>query len=139
MSESLVSTGDQLQPVRASQSSTYADSDDEFGAGNCIDGETGADRGPDGRYSLCHTNVERYPWLAIDFGKTVVVQRVEIFNRLGCCGDRTRGVQVSVSDELPTSGSQPFQGTLLGHFGGPAADGQHIIIPGKMMPHNCHC
>jgi len=122
--------GDQLQPVRASQSTTYADKDTEFGAANCIDGETGADVGPDGRRRLCHTKPELYPWLAIDFGKTVSVQRVEIFNRLGCCGDRTQNVRVRISDELPTSRWRPFEGGAeLGRFAGPGTDGQHIIIP----------
>merc|ERR1712037_113414 len=98
-----------LQPVTATQSSTRAG----FSASKCIDGDTtGPDSGFDDRsYDMCHTNEEPAPWFAIDFGKTVVVERVEIFNRVACCGDRTENVDVYVTDELPTSGSELFSGT----------------------------
>ena len=80
---------------------------------------------------MCHTQPEPSPWLAIDYGTTVLVKRVEIFNRDDCCGDRTKNVDVRVADELPTSASQMFSGgSLLGHFAGPGADGQHIIVSG---------
>ena len=80
---------------------------------------------------MCHTHNERAPWLAIDYGAEVAVTRVELFNREGCCGDRTRNVDVRVSNQLPTSGSQMFSGGILfGHFAGPGIDGQHIVISG---------
>ena len=104
---------------------------DRFSAAKCIDGDT---EGPDGGHGtdMCHTNNERAPWIAVDYGKTVAVHRVEIFNRVACCGARTRNVDIRISDELPTSGSQMFSGgTLLGHFAGPASNGQHIIISGE--------
>ena len=113
--------GEQLQPVTATQSSMFQ----TFRAGNCIDG-----RIIDG--DVCHTLGDATPWFAIDFGTSVSVQRVEIFNRPDCCGDRTRNVDVRISDELPTSASEMFSGgTLLGHFAGPGAIGQHIIISGE--------
>merc|ERR1711953_138866 len=98
-----------LQPVTATQSSTRAG----FSASKCIDGDTtGPDRAFDARGDdMCHTNDEPAPWFAIDFGKTVVVNRVEIFNRVACCGDRTENVDVHVADELPTSGIELFSGT----------------------------
>ena len=125
-------TGVELEPVTASQSSTYAGDANQFGAANCIDGEIrDVDHGPDGIRSICHTNDEATPWIAIDYGTLVIVQRVEIFNR-PAYGSRTRNVNVRISDELPTSGSQMFSGgTLFGHFAGPGTDGQHIIIPGE--------
>merc|ERR1712037_569889 len=114
---------------------------------------TGPDSGFDDRGDdMCHTNEEPAPWIALDFGKTVLVNRVEIFNRVACCGDRTENVDVHVTDELPTSGSELFSGThsddhddseeddseedeedstLFGHFAGPATNGQHIIISGQ--------
>ena len=101
-----------------------------FSAAKCIDGDT---KGPDGGYGtdMCHTRGERAPWIAVDYGKTVAVHRVEIFNRVACCGARTRNVDIRISDEHPTSGSQMFSGgTLLGHFAGPGSDGQHIVITG---------
>jgi len=117
-----------LQPVTATQSSTH----NPFSASKCIDGDT---EGPDDGHGvdMCHTNFyDRTPWIAIDYGKTVTVQRVEIFNRVACCGDRTKNVDVRISDELPTSGSQMFSGgTLFGHFPGPATNGEHIVISGQ--------
>ena len=128
-------TGVELEPLTASQSSTLAGDAHQFGAANCIDGESrDVDHGPDGIRSICHTNDEATPWIAIDYGTLVTVQRVEIFNRPGAAeyGSRTRNVDVRISDELPTSGSQMFSGgTLLGHFAGPGTDGQHIIVAGK--------
>ena len=101
-----------------------------FPTAKCIDGDTETDAKPGG--NMCHTNLnERSPWLAIDYGTTVNVIRVEIFNRHDCCGDLTKNVDVRVADEVPTSASQMFSGgSLLGHFAGPATDGQHIIISG---------
>ena len=122
----------ELEPVSATQSSLLEGYGDT-GAGNCIDGDI------DGQYSLCHTNDgtgndDATPWIAVDYGTRVNVERVEIFNRLDEGGDATRNVDVRISDELPTSGSQMFSGgILLGHFAGPATNGQHIIISGQKL------
>ena len=128
LSEVLVITGVQLlQPVTAQMSSTHSPRT----ADRCIDGdtETAANHG-----NMCHTEDEGLPWLAIDFGTTVTVKRVEIFNRDDCCGDRTKNVDVRVANELPTSSSQMFsRGSLLGHFAGPATNGQHIIVSGQIL------
>ena len=116
----------ELEPVSASQSSGVG-----WGgaAKQCIDDFID---GIDGAGTNCHTGADATPWLAIDYGTSVTIQRVEIFNRQECCGERTRNVDVRISDELPTSGSQMFSGgTLLGHFAGPGTDGQHIIISGQ--------
>ena len=122
-------TGVELEPVTATQSSTFQDTH-QFGAANCIDGEVISDVG----WSICHTNTDATPWLAIDYGTSVTIHWVEIFNRQECCGDRTRNVDVRISDELPTSASQMFSGgTLLGHFAGPGTNGQHIVISGQIQ------
>ena len=115
----------------------YAIYQRDYPAEKCIDGDTGtdgdADLGPTNDANMCHTQEpgERSPWLAIDYGSSVTVRRVEIFNREDCCGDRTKNVDVHVSNELPTSANQMFSGgSLLGHFAGPASNGEHIIISG---------
>ena len=114
----------ELEPMTATLSS-LSGSSGAYGAGNCIDGDKG---------TLCHTGAEATPWIAVDYGTRVIVERVEIFNRISCCGDRTRNVDIRISNELPTSGSQMFSGgTLLGHFAGPATDGQHIIVSGQKL------
>jgi len=123
----------ELEPETAIQSSTHQEGDGrQWRAGNCIDGNTGSDH-VDGRLAICHTNREPAPWIAIDYGSSVTVQRVEIFNR-GGAGQRTRNVDVRISNRLPTSHSQMFSGgTLLGHFDGPATDGQLIVVSGQMQ------
>jgi len=124
-----------LQPVTAIQSSTEGD----YPAEKCIDGVTtygDADTGQTNDGNMCHTQEpgERSPWLAIDYGTPVTVKRVEIFNRGDCCGWRTNNVDVRVANELPTSANQMFfGGSLLGHFAGPATDGEHIIITGEAL------
>ena len=115
--------------MTATQSSTWKKDAKRFGAGNCIDGDTTSDR-VDGVYKICHTNADSAPWLAIDYGTSVTVQRVEIFNR-GGGGQRARNIEVHISNKLPTSGSKMFSGgTLLGRFDGPATNGQLIRISG---------
>ena len=82
---------------------------------------------------MCHSGgSEQSPWLAIDYGISVQVERVEIFNREDePNGERTKNVEVRISYELPTPASQMFSGgSLLGQFAGPATNGQHIIISG---------
>ena len=117
--------------MTATQSSKYKAG---FGAGNCIDGDT--ETVHPGVNAMCHTSNggEATPWISIDYGTRVIVERVELFNRKGCCWDRTRNVDVRISDELPTSADQMFSGgSLLGHFAGPGFDGQHIIISGQNL------
>ena len=101
----------------------------EFPATKCIDGDTEGHSLVD--RNMCHTQKEPSPWLAIDYGTTVTVTKVEIFNREACCGESTKNVDVRVSNKLPTSANEMFSGgSLLGHFAGPGTDGQHIIITG---------
>ena len=119
---------------------TLSSTQSPFEAEKCIDGDTDSESESETGFSdagvpiICHTEEEAKPWLAIDYGTTVTVQRVEIFNRDGCCGWRTRNVDVRISDVLPTSGSQMFSGGfLLGRFAGPGTDGQQITISGTKL------
>ena len=104
-------------------SSTLSSTGHGLGAAYCIDGNTKTN---------CHTNNNHhYPWLTLDFGKSFAINRVDIFNRVGCCGEGTKNVEVRVSEELPTSADQKFSGgSLLGTFPGPGTNGQHIVISG---------
>ena len=111
--------------MTATQSSAFG----PYVAGNCIDGDTV------GAASFCHTGMDSTPWLVVDYGTRVILERVEIFNRADSYGDRTRNVEVRISDEHPrASGHGMFSGgTLLGQFAGPGTDGQHIIISGQKL------
>ena len=121
--------------MRANLSSTLWGIESDARAARCIDGDEGDDNGSDGRLAICHTKKENAPWLAIDYGTQVRVAKVEIFNRRGCCGSRTRNVDVRIANQLPTSGNEIFLGgTQLGsRFVGPAANGQIIPISGPYL------
>jgi len=126
----------ELLPVTATQSSTYQEvgayDGTEFPASKCIDGDTEGHSLVD--RNMCHTQSEPFPWFAIDYGKMVAVNQVEIFNREACCGESTKNVDVRVSAELPTSANEMFTGgSLLGHFAGPATNGQLITIRGPLL------
>ena len=95
-------------------------------ADNCIDGETGDNK-------LCHTKSEAAPWLAIDYGRQVIVKSVKIFNRINLA-HRLKNVDVRVADERPKSdsGNEMFTGGhLLGHFKGPAEKNEEILVSGQ--------
>ena len=110
--------------MTATQSSTYQNNATHFGAHKCIDGKVEGGR--------CHTNPEPSPWLAIDYGTSVPIKKVAIFNdQRQKRAEQARNVDVRIADELPTSASQMFSGgSLLGHFTGPATNGQNITISG---------
>ena len=114
------------KPVRATMSSTMSS---KYSADKCIDGDI-VGREVDG--NMCHSHHNLYPWLAIDYGTAVTVDRVEIYNRRSaCCGNRTKNVDVRISNKLPKGKHRKFTGgSLLGHFAGPAKKGQHIVISG---------
>ena len=112
-----------LQPVSAMLSSRNKA---ENIADNCIDGVTGDNK-------LCHTKSEAAPWLAIDYGRQVIVKSVEIFNRIKLA-NRLKNVDVRVADERPKSdsGNDMFTGGhLFGHFKGPAKKDEEILVTGQ--------
>ena len=112
----------ELQPVAAFLSSQRYEG---TGGEKCIDGITD---GPDSLKSiddltadLCHTRHEAAPWLALDFGEEtkVSVAEVVLFPRKyssdchNSCKDRTRNVEIRLSDKLPTSADNMFSGGHL--------------------------
>ena len=97
----------------------------EFPAERCIDGREGGSRSG----SMCHTGGEKAPWLALDFGAQVLVERIVINNRDDCCGDRLRNVEVRVADQLPDSGQEMFKGGRpLATFKGPAKNREVVSL-----------
>ena len=111
----------EIRPAEALMSSTY---DDDMNAGKCTDGIT------DGS-NMCHTHHQQAPWLALDYGVRVSVEKVVLHNRDGSDHNaaRTRNVVVKISDQLPTTAASMFSGgDLLGTFAGPGTPGQRIEI-----------
>ena len=101
--------------------SSQYESDD---ATKCINGITDG-----GRDQICGTHAENAPWLAIEFQSEKDVSQVVINNRKDADGQRTRNLEVRLTNELPASGERMFTGgQLLGTFVGPATDGQVISI-----------
>ena len=112
-----------MRAVSATQSSPY----DGLTAEKCIDGVVSG-----GRSNVCHTNGdigEKTPWLALDFGAVVSVEKVVINNRDDCCGDRLRDAEIRVANQLPSSAQEMFRGgQLLGIFKGPAKTGEEVTL-----------
>ena len=81
-----------------------------------------------GAYSMCHTNAEKAPWLALDFGARVTVEKVVIHNRHDGSWTRLKNAEIRVADQLPPlSGQQMFSsGQLLGTFTGPGKKGEVV-------------
>ena len=98
-----------------------------YSASNCIDGMLQVK--PD-RKSMCHSKRESAPWLALDFGTGVSVEKVVLINRReGKWWARTKNVQIRLSNGLPTSEKEMFSGgEALGTFKGPATPGQFVEI-----------
>ena len=121
--------GQTLQPRSASLSSTKP----TFTADKCIDGKIGPTENQtsdDKQSNMCHTyRYDLAPWLALDYGVRVSVEKVVLFNRRDCYGDRTRNVEVRLTEEKPNSSRRMFTGGhLIGKFVGPATNGQRIEI-----------
>ena len=125
----LLFTGElvELKPVGATQSSYYGN----YRPASCIDGDEDTN---------CRTNRERAPWIAIDFGTSVNIERVDIINgwdkKWGW--GRTRNVVVSISDKLMFTDDLMFSGgTVLGRFaGGPGVEygkGRITILGQKLL------
>ena len=108
-------------------------------AKKCIDGK---DDGPDklgtSVSDMCHSKGgEPTPWLAIDYGEDVRVSvgKTVIVNRKWCCADRTKNIEVRLSNELPEDGKSMFTGgILLGKFAGPGKKGERIEIESEEGP-----
>ena len=84
---------------------------------------------------MCQTRCNAStPWLALEFSGPVRVTKVDIYNRAdecGWCAEKTRNLEVRLTDELPTTEDQMYTGGhLLGTFEGPGTRGQIIKVEG---------
>lgn len=86
-----VGSGNLARGKPASQSSTsqWSHAND---AGGAVDGVI------NGSYSF-HTNHEANPWWQVDLGGGARISEVRLYNRLDCCAERARTVQVMLSDD----------------------------------------
>jgi hypothetical protein len=58
----------------------------------------GVDGVKDGGFGF-HTNNEQNPWWQVDLGKIVGIGEIVIYNRLDCCPERARTIQIFLSDD----------------------------------------
>jgi hypothetical protein len=58
----------------------------------------GVDGKKDGGYGF-HTQSEPNPWWQVDLGSAKPLKEIRIFNRLDCCSDRARTIQVLLSSD----------------------------------------
>jgi hypothetical protein len=75
----------------ATQSSTYQNNP-AYAAANGVDGQ---------KYdtSLFSTEEEQSPWWEVDLGAQYAIENVMLYNRVGCCQERARGLQVLLSSD----------------------------------------
>lgn len=100
----------------ASQSSTSSWS-------RANDAEGAVDGTINGGYGF-HTENERNPWWQVDLGNHASLTEVRLFNRLDCCAERARTVQVLLSDDARSWRTvYRHNGTL---FGG--KDGKPLVV-----------
>ncbi len=62
------------------------------------DGQGAVDGVKNGGFGF-HTNEEQNPWWQVDLGASQGLAEVRLFNRLDCCSERSRTVQVMLSDD----------------------------------------
>lgn len=77
------------RPAKQSSRSAWSRSDDAHGA---VDGVKS------GSYGF-HTANERNPWWQVDLGDVKQIAEIRIFNRIDCCPERARTIQVLLSND----------------------------------------
>lgn len=77
------------KPASQSSTSQWSRSNDAQGA---VDGVI------NGSYAF-HTNNEANPWWQVDLGGQARIDEVRVYNRLDCCADRARTLQIQLSDD----------------------------------------
>nr|XP_022310472.1 uncharacterized protein LOC111115876 isoform X2 [Crassostrea virginica] len=105
-----------IQPVKgnlalgkkATMSSQYAG----FAASRGVNGKT---------TDFFHTRYQNMPWFRVDLGRSYNVQRVVLYNRKDCCGNRFSNAIISVGESLRSL-------KTCGTFKGPGKKGQRIEI-----------
>ncbi|XP_071123191.1 fucolectin-6-like [Mytilus edulis] len=68
-----------------------------------------------------HTGLNTAPYWEVDLGKEYKIERIEIFNRKGCCGERLHDLDITI-------GSAHNQMYLCTHYKGPGRNGEHLVF-----------
>jgi hypothetical protein len=93
------------RPARQSSTSEWSNPNDAQGA---VDGVK------NGSYGF-HTESETNPWWQVDLGENVDLAEIRIFNRLDCCSERARTIQILLSnDGVNWTTAYSNKGTVFG-------------------------
>ena len=86
----------------ATMSSIFGNDANQFGPQYLIDGvHAKTDAG--GNTRLPCTQDLSGSWMQLDFGKNVLISRIDVWNRVDCCSNRIIGTQFSVTNNAGTS------------------------------------
>lgn len=77
------------RPAKQSSKSQWSKPNDADGAVDSI---------KNGSYGF-HTNKEKNPWWQVDLGEVKPLTGIRIFNRLDCCAERARTIQILLSND----------------------------------------
>ena len=81
--------------------------------------------------TICCTQNDLAPWIALEFATQVMVTKVQLLNR-NVAGDRLENVEVRLTNSVPGSGATMFTGgELLGTFAGPGTNAQVVDVEGQ--------
>ena len=68
------------------------------------------------------------PWLQIELEYVAAINKVIIYNRRHCCGDRTKNVALRVGLTKFTKGMELNNNEICATYEGPGSDGEEIIM-----------
>ena len=112
-----------IKIVNASSSSEFRSI---YGPEYAIDGEVVTGNG-----YFFHSAEEAYPWLELDLGRISTVTGLTIYNRVNCCGERLRNLQIRAgSVPVPEGHKGEWTGNKkVAFFPGPGTNGGIYSIP----------
>ena len=112
-----------IKIVNASSSSEFRSI---YGPEYAIDGEVVTGNG-----YFFHSAEEAYPWLELDLGRISTVTGLTIYNRVNCCGERLRNLQIRAgSVQVPEKHKGEWSGnTKVAYFRGPGTSGGIYSLP----------
>ena len=79
-------------------------------------------------------NSEMNPWIQVELKEIGVVDRITIFNRKDCCGERAKNMRVTVGFTKFTKGMNPLdlpKDEICATYKGPGKNGETISIDCK--------
>ena len=105
-----------------------ADSSSVYGGyepAKAIDNDLETDNG---LFHSLYPPFETDPWLQIELEYVAAINKVIIYNRKHCCGDRTKNVALRVGLTKFTKGMELKNDEVCATYEGPGSDGEKIMI-----------